>query len=241
MATAMMGYRWSVVHEEQAMRHAKLGTVLLLALAIPLTTMGASRAEECKKSDFDYLSDGSTDQTIDAILDWADCIKRDQQTRMGKYLCFIENSAGIEHRNNRSSPNVGPIKPASEKFFVEIKEYHYSKDVRRKICELAFGLLSAGPRYEPDGSGTYTFVDDGKKSANFSEFGGNGCLANYAWNFSLDDFTCEASKDTYECNARFFGKFSMNDRNEFDLFRKKNSSDHPSSLYVSQGKCEKIN
>jgi hypothetical protein len=124
---------------------------------------------------------------------------------------------------------------------VEIKEYHYSKDVRRKTCELAFGLLSPGSHYESDGSGTYTFVEDGKKSANFSEFGGNSCLANYDWNFSIDDFTCEPSKDTYGCNAKFFGVFSMNEKNEFDLFKRKSSSNNPNSLYVSQGTCEKIN
>jgi hypothetical protein len=222
------------------MRCARPGTVLFLALTFSLSTTGVLRAEDCKKSDLDYLSDGSIDQTTNAILDWADCIQKDQQARVGKYSCFIASSAGIQYGDDRS-PYVGPIKPFGERFFVEIKEYHYSKDVRRKICELAFGLLSPGPHYEPDGSGTYTFVEDGKKSANFSEFGGNACLANYDWNFSIDDFTCEPSKDTYGCNAKFFGVFSMNANNEFDLFKRKNFSDHPDNLYVSQGKCEKIN
>lgn len=222
------------------MRRAKFGVVLLLSLAFSLKAVGAVRGEDCKKSDFDYLSDGSADQTINAILDWADCIQKDQQARVGKYSCFIENSAGIQYGND-GPPFVGSIKPSGEKFSVEIKEHHYSKDVRRKTCELAFGLLSPGPHYEPDSSGTYTFVEDGMKSANFSEFGGNTCLANYDWNFSIDDFTCEPSKDTYGCDAKFFGVFSMNAKNEFDLFKRKNSSNHPNSLYVNQGKCEKIN
>jgi len=92
------------------MRHAKLGTVPLLALVFLLIAIGALRA--------------------------------DQQSRVGKYFCFIENTAGIQHGAERS-PYVGPIKPLSEKLFVEIKEYPISKDWRREICEHAFGLLNA--------------------------------------------------------------------------------------------------
>ena len=59
------------------MKHAKLGIVPVLALVFSFATIGALRGEDCKKSDLDYLSDGSTDQTINAILDWADCIQKD--------------------------------------------------------------------------------------------------------------------------------------------------------------------
>jgi len=91
------------------MRRARPGTVLFLASAFCLIAT-AVRAEDCKKSDLDYLSDGSTEQTTNAILDWADCIQKDQQARVGKYSCFIASSAGIQYGNDRS-PYVGPIKP----------------------------------------------------------------------------------------------------------------------------------
>jgi hypothetical protein len=215
------------------MRHAKLGTVLLLTFAFSLATTGASRAEDCKGIDSDYLSDGSKDQTIDAILDWADCIQREQQSRVGKYFCFVENSAGIQY-NDDGSPFVGRIKPSNEKFFVEIREYGLGRDYRRKVCEeSAFGVLRGSKSVKGE-----------KLQGDFSERYGNSCLANYAWKFSVDGFFCALSKDTYRCSATFtsnLGVFSMSSKNEFDWFKETRQSEHGLNLYVSQGKCEKIN
>jgi hypothetical protein len=129
----------TVFRGAQSMRRAKLGTALLLALAFVLATVGASRAEECN-SNVD-LSDGSKEQAVNAIIDWADCIQRNQRGRVGKYFCFVKNSAGIQH-NQDGSTFAGQIKPPSERFFVEISEFLATRDWRRKICgDNAFGLL----------------------------------------------------------------------------------------------------
>jgi hypothetical protein len=217
-------------------RRATLGNALLLALAVSLATTGASRAEECKKYAFDYLTDGSKDQTIDAILDWADCIQKDQESRVGKYFCFIENTAGIQY-NKDGSTFVGGIKPINEKFFVEIRPFH-TRDTRRLACDRAFGLLYPGGwEPDPDNPGKFKRVD-GKWSGNFS--GPNTCLANYSWKFSVDDFSCDGSTYTWGCNSEYRGTFDLSKKNEFNWYREYNFSEYPSNLYVSQGKCEKI-
>ncbi|MBM1169874.1 hypothetical protein [Microvirga arabica] len=93
---------------------------ILAFLALVFTGLsGAAFAQDCA------LPNLEDDQ---ALWDrYEQCVRKQQEARIGKYFCFYENAVGIQHPVVNGTPDltqrpyVGKINPSEEKFFIEIQ------------------------------------------------------------------------------------------------------------------------
>jgi hypothetical protein len=56
--------------------------------------------------------------------DYFDCQERELKSYLGKYLCVVDHVAGIQYEDElgKTQPFVGGIRPAEDRFFMEITE-----------------------------------------------------------------------------------------------------------------------
>src|SRR4051812_43592719 len=61
------------------------------------------------------------------------CIAEERELRLGKYVCFIDNSLGFQYSYKGSKRDYsvpvysGPVKPPIQRFFIEIKQSFFAK------------------------------------------------------------------------------------------------------------------
>ena len=130
-------------------------------------------------------------KNIDQILAYGQCIKAEQRTRVGKWVCQISSTAGMKVDEQRRVIS-DRISPANEKFFVTIKEVSDAEKLMR--C---------------DGS-EYGLID------NLDGSHANRCLINYDVEFSPSMGKFLGSTDTYNFQHER-GKFTLYGSNHFSL------------------------
>jgi hypothetical protein len=55
--------------------------------------------------------------------DFMACAERQDKTYLGKYICILDQVAGIQYDDDKTvRPYVGRIKPTEDRFFMEIRE-----------------------------------------------------------------------------------------------------------------------
>jgi len=164
-------------------------TVALSAISL-LFAAGSSHAV-CHDSAFKLEKDNKA-KNIDQILAYGQCIKAEQRTRVGKWVCQVSSTAGMKVDEQRRVIS-DRISAANEKFFVTIKE-----------------VSDAEKRLRCDGD-EYGLVD------NLDGSHANRCLINYHVELSPSMGQFLGSADTYNFQ-REHGKFTLYGTNHFSLF-----------------------
>jgi hypothetical protein len=130
---------------------------LALSTTCLLFAVGSSHAA-CYETAFKLEKD-KKEKNIDQILAYGQCVKAEQRVRVGKWVCQVSRTAGMQIDEQRRVIS-DQISPANEKFFVMIKE-----------------VSDAEKRMRCDGS-EYGLID------NLSGYHANRCLINYDVEFS---------------------------------------------------------
>ena len=122
---------------------------------------------------------------------YGQCVKAEQRARVGKWVCQVSKTAGMEVDEQRRV--IGDHILVNERFFVTIKE-----------------VSDAEKRMRCDGS-EYGLID------NLDGSHANRCLINYDVEFSPSMGKFLGSTDTYNFQ-RERGKFTLYGSNHFALF-----------------------
>ncbi|MBR1157248.1 hypothetical protein [Bradyrhizobium sp. JYMT SZCCT0428] len=164
--------------------------ILALSTACLLFAVSSGHAA-CYNSAFKLEKD-KKEKNIDQILAYGHCIKAEQRTRVGEWVCQVSGTAGMKVDEQRRviSDRVGP---ANERFFVTIQEVS-DAEKRMRCDESEYGLID-----NLDGSRA------------------NRCLINYDVEFSPSTGKFLGSTDTYNFQ-RDHGKFTLYGTNHFSLF-----------------------
>jgi hypothetical protein len=187
----------------------KIIGIFVSAFVVSILLIKASSAT-CFPSEF-KLERGNRENNIQTIIDFGNCLKKENKERVGKYFCYVENMVGIQV-DDKNKKTSGNIKPSDEKFFITIEEI--SDNQKRISCDWGeFGLDS-------NLDGHYM----------------NNCLANYKIKSSLKNEIFGSSADGMNF-VDPISKFSLYGTNEFVWLQ----SAVIVGSYISRGKCEKIN
>jgi len=195
----------------------KLVGIVVIVFGVSMLLIERSIAEQCLGLNSKF-KDGNREQKIQAILDYGNCVKKENKARVGKWFCYVKNMVGIQVDDDNKIISSGNVKPNDEKFFVAIEEI--SDDQKRLQCDQnEFG------------------IDPGIMGFYLSGLNTNPCLANYKIRFPENtnpNIIDPLSTDGIHFYRAPFS-FALYETNDFVLFRTFKSS------YVSHGKCEKIN
>ena len=163
---------------------------LALSATSLLFAVGSSHAA-CYHSAFKLESD-KKEKNIDQILAYGQCVKAEQRARVGKWVCHVSKTAGMEVDEQRRV--IGDHILVNERFFVTIKE-----------------VSDAEKRMKCDGS-EYGLVDS------IDDYHANRCLINYDVEFSPSMGNFLGSTDTYNFQSEH-AKFTLFGSNHFALFK----------------------
>jgi hypothetical protein len=124
-------------------------------------TAQASAAENCRQ----YTQRSQLDA----------CERRNSDARIGKYFCFVSNTAGIQYNETNGvvseQPLVGRFNPAPPKFFVTIERNPFS--CQNGSTDNQDGACSFEPRYllKSDGKGVLGTLQSRDARAFIEDFG----------------------------------------------------------------------
>jgi hypothetical protein len=163
---------------------------LALSTTCLLFAVGSSHAA-CYETAFKLEKD-KKEKNIDQILAYGQCVKAEQRARVGKWVCQVSKTAGMEVDQQRRV--IGDHILVNERFFVTIKE-----------------VSDAEKRMKCDGS-EYGLVDS------IDGYHANRCLINYDVEFSPSMGNFLGSTDTYNFQSEH-AKFTLFGSNHFALFK----------------------
>ena len=162
---------------------------LALSATSLLFAVGSGHAA-CYHSAFKLEKD--KEKNIDQILAYGQCVKAEQRARVGKWVCHVSKTAGMEVDEQRRV--IGSHILVNERFFVTIKEV--SDAEKRMKCEGSeYGLADSIDGYHA-----------------------NRCLINYDVEFSPSMGNFLGSTDTYNFQSEH-AKFTLFGSNHFALFK----------------------
>jgi hypothetical protein len=99
-------------------------TVVVCFGSVQAIAVNDAEAIEKTKTCFplsDELEPGNKIKNIKAILDSGKCVKNEEKARVGKWLCRVTNTVGIQNNKNGNIAS-GNFEPETKLFFATIKE-----------------------------------------------------------------------------------------------------------------------
>ena len=164
--------------------------IAALSTTCLLFAVGSSHAA-CHGSAFKLEKD-KKEKNIDQILAYGQCVKAEQRARVGKWVCQVSKTAGMEVDEQRRV--TGDRIVVTERFSVTIKEVS-DAEKRMKCDRSEYGLVDS---------------IDGHQA--------NRCLINYDVEFSPSMGNFLGSTDTYDFQSEN-AKFTLFGSNHFALFK----------------------
>lgn len=156
--------------EGNEMKHVLFG--VLVAAAV--NTVSAGYAQECET----YAAYSAPPEVKARAKA---CRVEKEKARLGTYFCYIEHMVGIQYKEKDkdldfdSPPFTGKIKPASDKFFVELKVNDSAEFCRQNLAKGDDSLcdpLSAAPYTMKTESSDVSSSGKSFDSYQFNSFGG---------------------------------------------------------------------